>query len=167
MLTEQIDETVLTWLSHWLPIMQGFAALASVVGAALSWRYALKAQRAQEQMTENVVTANLLESLDTLIQELDIFRVASVEQDGRPNIDAYKRAFSSNKAVLEARVAQCRAVENYIRKKPTDWTNMLSRLDEGSREPDSSAIDEAIRVVRLVAEELRVSAIARRMAPEK
>lgn len=167
MSTNQIVEAGLAWLSHWLPLMQGFAALASVVGATLSWRYALKAQRAQEQMTENVVTANVLESLDTMIRELDTFRDTSVNQDGRPNFDAYKRASSRNKAVLEARLAQCRAVQNYIQKKPTNWVEMLNRLSESAREPDSSAIDEVIRVVRLVAEELRVSAIARRMAPEK
>lgn len=162
----EMIEQQLSWISHWLPIVQGFAALASIAGATLSWRYAIRAQKAQEQMTENVVTSRLLESLDGLLQALDAF-LASAIQDGKPDPDAFKKAFPNNKGLLERSVALCSAAEFYIRKKPANWGDLLSKLNEGAREPNQHAMNEIARIARLVAEELRLSALAREMSPRQ
>ena len=74
-------ERALAWIQYWLPFIQGFAALASIGGALLSWRYALKAQRAREEMTRNVITSKLVTTLDFVVAQLSELRASAVEHD--------------------------------------------------------------------------------------
>lgn len=103
-----MPESILSWLSHWLPIVQGFAALASVGGAVLSWKYALKAQRAREQMTQNIVTSRLIESFDSVVTELHEFRATAVLDDGKPDLATYRLREQHNKRLLEETAGRTR-----------------------------------------------------------
>jgi hypothetical protein len=157
-------ERALAWIQHWLPFIQGFAALASIGGALLSWRYALKAQRAREEMTRNVITSKLVTTLDFVVAQLRDLRVSAVAPDGRPDWAAYRAREQESKKILEEALAQARASTTYFRKPPEQWSEMISKLIDASANPDASAIESACKVMMIVSAELKLAAATRELA---
>ncbi len=156
---------VLDWIDKWVPLAQGFAALASIAGATLSWRFAIKARKAREQMTENIVATNILASLDELLRELESFRRTATHEE-KPDLEVYRRAFHRNKELLDSIAAKCSAADPYLNRKPRHWSELLEKINAGAREPNANAISEVVRTVRCVAEELRIHSYTKKFSPD-
>lgn len=158
-------ERALAWIQYWLPFIQGFAALASIGGALLSWRYALKAQRAREEMTRNVITSKLVTTLDFVVAQLSELRASAVEHDGRPDYAKYRARGQESKKLLEEALAQARASSTYFRKPPEQWSEMISKVADASATPDPLKIEYACRFMMMVSAELKLAAATRELAP--
>lgn len=158
-------DTFLTWLSHWLPLIQGFAALASIGGAALSWKYALKAERAREQMTQNIVTSRLVESFDSLVSQLHEFRGTAVLDDGKPDLAAYGLREQYHMRLLEEAAALAKAATPYLKSKPDAWPKLLECLGNAANHPTASNVENACKLLMAANAQLKLAATTREMGP--
>lgn len=158
-------DTFLAWLSHWLPLVQGFAALASIGGAVLSWKYALKAQRAREQMTQNIVTSRLIEVFDSTVTELHEFRATAVLVDGKTDLAAYRLREQHNKRLLEETAALAKAATLYLKTKPALWESVLESLGKATAYPTPENIEYACKYLITANAELKLAATTREMGP--
>lgn len=152
-------------ISHWLPLIQGFAALASIAGALLSWKYALKAQRAREEMTENVIAARLVERFEKTLNLLKEFRSVSVLENGKPDDTAYRVKEQEHKHLMEETLAVATATAPYFRKKPEAWSSAIGALAEATGNPNALKIEYACKYIALVSEQLKVAASTREFSP--
>lgn len=157
-------EEALTWFKYWLPLIQGFAALASIGGALLSWKYALKAQRAREEMTKNVVSSRLVSSFEHVLEKLQDFRSSSIGSDGKPDYAAYQRHEQTLKDLLERALAQATAASPYFKVPPKGWQEAVSRVADASVKPDPGRVEYACKQLRIVTEGLKAAASTRELA---
>lgn len=158
-------ETFLPWLAHWLPLVQGFAALASIGGALLSWKYALKAQRAREQMTQNLVTSRLIEAFDTVVAELHDFRATAILPDGKLDAAAYRLKEQHHKRLLEEIAALATAATPYLKAKPGNWNGLLDKLASAATNPIPDNIEYVCKFLVVANAHLKLAATTREMAP--
>jgi hypothetical protein len=158
-------DSILLWLEHWLPLIQGFAALASIGGAVLSWRYALKAQRAREEMIQNIVTSKLISNFELTVRKLHETRAAAVRSDGKPDYSAYQLREQESKKILEFAHAEAKASGSYFRKLPPIWVDLLQSLSSAASKPDAYEIEKASKSLTMVLAELRHQASTRELAP--
>jgi hypothetical protein len=156
-----VDE-LLAWLSRWLPLLQGFAALASIAGALLSWKYALKAQRARDEMIRNVVSSRVIARFEKCLSVLREVRSTCVLPDGKPDEAAYRSREQSLKGELEDTLAIAKAAESYV---GSDlWNQAMNSLVNASASPTSTKIEYVSKFLSLVTEQLKLSATTRELA---
>ncbi|EQM72923.1 hypothetical protein [Stutzerimonas stutzeri] len=152
---------------YWLPLIQGFAALASVAGALLSWKYALKAQRAREQMTKNIVSSRLIQELNEALQYFRSFRQESITQEGKPDFAKYQLHEQRNMHVLEKVSAALVAAAPYFKEKPSTWHDGVHTIAEAARTPRPLNIEGATKTLGLLTEQLRIQATTREISPSE
>jgi hypothetical protein len=154
-----------SWFSHWLPLAQGFAALASIAGAALSWRYALKAQRAREEMIQNVTKARLLATLEKVTSELQKFRTTAILDDGQVDQTAYQMQSQRHKQLLEEAIAQATVAFSNLKVRPDFWKETLLKLAEAADTPDDMKLQSACAYLAIMNAQLKLEAATRELAP--
>jgi hypothetical protein len=159
-----MTESILAWFQHWLPLIQGFAALASIAGALLSWKYAIKAQRARAEMTRNLVTAKLVETIERVLAKLHDFRVMAVLPDGKPDPEAYVVGQQQNKRLLEEVVAQTAATLPYLKELSDLWFRANKQLLEAAANPDPTKVEYACKYLTMISAELKIGAATREMS---
>jgi hypothetical protein len=150
-----------TWLEYWLPFIQGFAALASIGGALLSWKYALKAERIKRDMISNVLLTKMLEDLESSCTHLQIMRESASEQDGSANESEYLLQKMENKRVLEKAFAVVVAAAPTLREIEVKAEPLRDALLKASFDPSAPKIDACIKHLCLINEILKVKTTAR------
>ena len=160
-------DLMLTWFQHWLPLIQGFAALASIGGAMLSWRFALKAQRARAEMTKNIVTSKLIAVLEFALKRLDDIREFAVLPDGKPDYSAYRVKGQESKKILESTLAEVKASGSYFRKLPEMWNESIDKLRYAASKPEAHEIEQACKCITFVLAELKLQASTRELSPSE
>jgi hypothetical protein len=156
------------WLMQWLPFLQGFAALASVVGATLSWRFALKAKRAQSEMLNNAISSRFLATAERTLESLNSFRSKSVNEIGEIDKAAYRRAAEQNKVVIELALSEAVAARDFIRLRPDLWKALTEKLAEGAASPDHPLkIEYACKYLSMVTSEMKVGIASRQLLPNE
>jgi hypothetical protein len=158
-------QPALDWIKYWLPLIQGFAALASIGGALLSWKYAFKAQRAREEMTRNVVTSKLISTFELALAQLQDFRHEAVGADGKPDYAAYQSREQQNKKVLEEALAQASASSLYFKVRPKTWDETITHLAQASAKPEPIKVEYACKFLKIITAELKLAAATREIAP--
>lgn len=155
----------LTFVAHWLPLIQGFAAIASIFGALLSWRFALKAQKARDQMTQNIVASRLLTTFEQVLSEIQDFRTVHVDENGQPDAKKYQFQYQYLKQIFERTVASAAASTPYLQSKISGWPQLLDALSRASISAKPGDIEAAAKHLYLVVERLRISATTRELQP--
>lgn len=156
-------EVFLQFVQHWLPLVQGLGALASVAGAMLSWRFALKAQRARDQMTRNMVASRLLSKLDSTLSYLKQARSELVSDDGNADVTAYKAKQQELKHLFETTVSAATAASPYLAQHTPGWGLLLETLARASISPMPGNVESAAKHLMLVSERIKVAAITREL----
>lgn len=159
-------EPILQFIQHWLPLAQGFAALASVIGALLSWRFALKAQKARDQMTRNMVSSRLLAKLESTIAYLKQVRSECVSPNGVADFRAYGLKQQELKHEFEATVSAVAASSPYVQQGTSGWVSLVEALSNAAIAPTSNNVESAAKHLMLVAEQIKVSATTRELQAE-
>lgn len=158
-------DSFLALVAHWLPIIQGFAAIASVLGALLSWRFALKAQRARDQMTQNIVASRLLATLEQTLSEIQDLRAEFVDENGQPDVKKYQPQYQHLKQLFERTVASVVAATPYLQSKISGWPQLLDALSSASISAIPRNTEAAAKHLLLAVERLRISATTRELQP--
>lgn len=154
-------EELRTWFLHWLPLIQGPAALVSIGGAVVSGIFARNSKRAREEMTQNIVAAGLTESFEKALKQLQAFRQDAVDASGRPNLSEYVANEQRHKQLLEDTLASARAATPYLKKKPSMWVETVEKLTDAAFNPTPSRIEIACKFLGLTTAELKLSASTR------
>ena len=158
-------DALLNWIAHWLPLVQGFAALASIGGALLSWRFALRAQRAREEMLQNAISARLLATIERVLAELNNFRATAVDSNGSPDPVAYVQSGEHHKRLLEELFAETTAAKAFTQVRPEVWSAMVSKVLEASANPQPAKLEYVCKYLAMASAELKISATKRQLSP--
>lgn len=159
-------DAALALISHWLPLVQGFAALASIGGAIASWKYARKAQRAREEMTRNIIASRVEESFSKCLSYLRELRASAVG-DNKTDYAAYQQHEQNSKHILEDTLATAKAADLYLNGKISTWPQTLEALASASGKPDAFKVDSAIKFLALTIEQIKLAAVTREIAPHE
>jgi hypothetical protein len=159
-------DAALVWFQHWLALIQGFAALASIFGALLSWRFAFKAKKSREEMTSNIITSKLATALEEVVIYLDDLRPKLLSNDGSPDPAAYRNHAESNRRIFSKLLAQVKASEPYFTKKPNDWSRLLIELNHVCYKADAQAVNAAYQKITILLASLNIAATTREHAPQ-
>ncbi|NBD19801.1 hypothetical protein GTZ97_03830 [Aquabacterium fontiphilum] len=156
-------EDLLNWFSHWLPLVQGFAALASIGGATLSWKYAIKAQRARNEMTQNIVASRALATFEETLQFLNDARIQiSCSTDSE---ETRQYQYGELKHRLELATAAAAASAPYLINKIQIWENMTTALSKASIDPRLGSVELATKFLAIAVEQLKIAAVTREIQP--
>ena len=158
-------DNIISFISHWLPLIQGFAALASIAGALLSWKYAIKAQRARAQMTTNIVSANTLSAFESAIVYIRQKQLDLLGADGLPDYTAYKAEQMNLKHKFEEIVALASAANPYLSNVIPSWHSLLDALGHASINPAPNNVESASKHLIIAVGKMKIAATAREIQP--
>lgn len=160
-------DTVFAFLAKWLPLMQGFAAMASVVGAFLSLRYALRAEKARKEMAEHLVTARLAEKLQFVANYFATFRQTAVGPEGSADPAQYRQHTQGHMLLLEEASSMAKASEAYFIKRPAGWGALRTSLETAARYPTPNNIETCCKNINDGLAQLSLAATTKAAAPSK
>jgi hypothetical protein len=158
-------DALIAWVSHWLPLIQGFAALASIAGALLSWKYALKAERAREEMLRNAISSRLAATLERSLSELQTFRASAIDPSGSPDEAQYKQHAQRLKQLLEGTLAEVVAAKSFAQVRPDIWSAFIDKLTDSSANPDPRKIEWVCKYMHMVVAEIGIHVTKRQLSP--
>jgi hypothetical protein len=156
----QSESQALEVATRWLPLFQSAGALASIIGAIASWRFAKRAAKARDEMTANVVAANCVTSLDRLRLSLSTY-AKEIHGSG----DAWFAKLRELRPSLLETLAESRGVlaaaEPYLGRRLPSLKATIAVLDEAHSDPLQPRLDRALKAMASTLEELRVAATTR------
>jgi len=162
---DNTPQTILELITKWLPLIQGFAALVSIGGATVSWRYAFKAKRAREEMTQNIIMSRLLENFTQTSSTLQSFRKKAINERGNVDKELYSLNSQLHMHLLEETTALAKAATEYLVKRPAHWQLTIDSLSAASRYPNPEHIEDACKKLVCTISELKLASSTREMAP--
>jgi len=150
-------ENIISTLAHWLPLIQGFAALFSIGGAIFSWRYARKAARTRIEMTKNIVSLRVLEKIESNLKELRLIN--------KEFLTGKQHLKNDLKTIFEDCTACINASIPYLDTNKNDFGYTLNKVSDASQETSIGNVDMAIKSLANMLETLKTSATARQVTP--
>lgn len=136
-------EDLRTWFIHWLPLIQGFAAVFSILGALASWRFAAIAKQARTEMTKNIIKNDTMFFIQETIIKLNEFRTDAHKQDDKISFLNERKADLKN--ILEVLAAKIIALDPYLSKDIDKWFYIRKSAIEASQNTTYQRIDETIQ----------------------
>ena len=159
-------QPLIDWIALWLPLVQGFAAVASIGGAVLSWRFAMNAQQARSQMTRNLVASRIVNRFELTLAFLREMRDELTDSEGNADTAGYKSKQYKLKHHLEETMAMARAADPYLDGFVSSWSKTVETLMRAAVKPDSDHLESTTMFLSLANEQLKIRAATREFQPD-